>query len=250
MIRGDNSSSDGTPAMGIPSLCRGESEHRQACNPSPSAIAGASARLGCAVVFGGVHAGQNNAVFGLSTGPPMDLMGSTPISSIRMQGRQCADNGVNIGDSVPFSCMGRGMRVLVNDCLKSASISKINNPESEFASLILAFGRENALSASANQVKLNISAASDFLEKMGISSVSSINRDSVLEYLAMRRTCGGLSMKRLCNIKASLSRFFGYLHQENLLQENPCDRIKFKKIRNAPPAYLREDEIAQCLDAA
>jgi integrase/recombinase XerD len=84
-----------------------------------------------------------------------------------------------------------------------------------------------------------------FLEFYG-GRVEDVNVSDVDEYLQSR---SGLSERSQARVLSSLKSFFDWLVLENVLKDNPCDRIDAPKIGRYLPAVLSEEEVTCLIDS-
>jgi integrase/recombinase XerD len=99
---------------------------------------------------------------------------------------------------------------------------------------------------SQNTVASYCSDVGKFLEFYG-GRVEDVNVSDVDEYLQSR---SGLSERSQARVLSSLKSFFDWLVLENVLKDNPCDRIDAPKIGRYLPAVLSEEEVTCLIDSA
>jgi integrase/recombinase XerD len=98
---------------------------------------------------------------------------------------------------------------------------------------------------SQNTVASYCSDVGMFLEFYG-GRVEDVNVSDVDEYLQSR---SGLSERSQARVLSSLKSFFDWLVLENVLKDNPCDRIDAPKIGRYLPAVLSEEEVTCLIDS-
>ena len=98
---------------------------------------------------------------------------------------------------------------------------------------------------SQNTVASYCSDVGKFLEFYG-GRVEDVNVSDVDEYLQSR---SGLSERSQARVLSSLKSFFDWLVLENVLKDNPCDRIDAPKIGRYLPAVLSEEEVTCLIDS-
>ena len=98
---------------------------------------------------------------------------------------------------------------------------------------------------SQNTVASYCSDVGKFLEFYG-GRVEDVNVSDVEEYLQSR---SGLSERSQARVLSSLKSFFDWLVLENVLKDNPCDRIDAPKIGRYLPAVLSEEEVTCLIDS-
>ncbi len=98
---------------------------------------------------------------------------------------------------------------------------------------------------SQNTVASYCSDVGKFLEFYG-GRVEDVNVSDVDVYLQSR---SGLSERSQARVLSSLKSFFDWLVLENVLKDNPCDRIDAPKIGRYLPAVLSEEEVTCLIDS-
>ncbi|MFP5491658.1 MAG: tyrosine-type recombinase/integrase [Bacteriovoracia bacterium] len=71
-----------------------------------------------------------------------------------------------------------------------------------------------------------------FIDAFGLYRIGELTVNDLKEWFQSRKTEGNLSERTMNGIKTQFYRFFEYLHHEDYLQQNPLDRIKFKRYDN------------------
>ena len=98
---------------------------------------------------------------------------------------------------------------------------------------------------SQNTVASYCSDVGKFLEFYG-GKVQDVGAPDVQEYLASRNN---LSERSQARVLSSLKSFFDWLVLENVLKDNPCDRVDAPKIGRYLPDVLSEEEVSGLIDS-
>ena len=87
-----------------------------------------------------------------------------------------------------------------------------------------------------------------FLQARGISSINSVKRQGILEYLTEQQD-RGLGTSSISRRLVSIKVFFRYLQQEGLLRSNVTDTMDSPKLWKVLPSVLTTKEVERLLDA-
>ncbi|MEW5946459.1 MAG: tyrosine-type recombinase/integrase [bacterium] len=79
-------------------------------------------------------------------------------------------------------------------------------------------------------------------------SVNSINSSIIKDWLDFNFN-KGISSRSVARKVATLSSFFKFLFFENIVSQNPCDRIRPPKVIKKIPSSLSQDEVRQLINA-
>lgn len=108
---------------------------------------------------------------------------------------------------------------------------------------------------SPNTVASYVADVRSFLDWVG-KSVAEIDSDDILRYLESRRVekpgpgfGQQLAKSSQSRLLSSLRSFFNFLVVENLVADNPCDRVEFPKLGKYLPEVLSEGEVADIIDS-
>jgi integrase len=87
-----------------------------------------------------------------------------------------------------------------------------------------------------------------FVETFGQMAVSDLNKMNLAEWFSKVQKERGYAQRTLPNIKSAMNQFFLYLIDQNIIRENPLDKVKIKKgpaLRER--VHLSEDEIKELI---
>ena len=87
-----------------------------------------------------------------------------------------------------------------------------------------------------------------FLEEGAISSLDSVSRDTIVEYLIVLRE-RGLNLRSVCRHLSAIRAWHGALFAEGLTRRNPADRVDSPRFVQKLPGVLSISEIEGLLEA-
>lgn len=122
--------------------------------------------------------------------------------------------------------------------------------EQQLESFIDAIWMERGLSENTlNAYRADLSGFAKWLyrEQKGTELIK-VERSQILDYLAYRGKLGTKS-RSAARLLSSIKRFYQYCVREQIIREDPSDRIDAPKLGRSLPKFLSEDEVEALLDA-
>jgi len=108
------------------------------------------------------------------------------------------------------------------------------------------FAESLSLSANVYRVRRVVGVVRSFIFRQRVLELSAVTRQQVEDYLSSM-TAARASPGTLKNHAHCLAQFFAWLVSRGLLAENVAHGIKTPRVEDAPPNYLRKDELRYAL---
>lgn len=131
------------------------------------------------------------------------------------------------------------------------TLSMSSTSQQQLETFIDAIWMERGLSENTlNAYRADLSGFAKWLyaHKKNSKDLLHAERDQIMSYLAHRVKLGTKS-RSAARLLSSIKRFYQYCVREQLLSEDPSDRIDAPKIGRSLPKFLSEDEVEALLDA-
>lgn len=122
--------------------------------------------------------------------------------------------------------------------------------EKQLETFIDAIWMERGLSENTlNAYRADLSGFAKWLSaKHKGASLTSAERSHILGYLSYRVNLGSKS-RSAARLLSSIKRFYQYCVREQIIREDPSDRVDAPKLGRSLPKFLSEDEVEALLDA-
>ncbi len=120
--------------------------------------------------------------------------------------------------------------------------------ETDLARLVELFAAATALTASRGHVRFNVATVGRFLVERHIATPAGFTVATVQDYLgAMARTCRPGTIR---NHRLALSAFGAFHVARDVLDANPCSKVRPPKMATRPPRFLDADQTEEALRLA